>query len=174
MRGYRLIPVLVLAAIVLLASYALAGEDEGTKELTMGDHISVHIDNSEGGALEITIEAEVIEGFNVNAYLLDEDNYEAYQAGEDFEEWEGYSKEDTDEVDKTFVFASKGNFYVVIDSTATGVNETTTVKYFVSWDNAYDFGFNWLWCIAAAVIVIIITATLAFMHRSGGPDEGPQ
>ncbi len=171
MRNTRIAVALALAMTMFLASYALAGSDEGTKELRAGDHVSVHIDNSDGDALEITVFIEVTEGANINAYFLDEDNYNSYKEGGSFEPWEDYSEEDTDEVDETFVFASEGSFYVVFDTTASG-NETTTAEYEVTWDSAWDLGFNWLWCFAALVVLIIVTTALALAHRSKDLDEG--
>lgn len=171
MRSIRIAVALALATSMLFAGHALAGSDEGTKELRAGDYVSVHIDNSDGDALEITVFIKVKEGANINAYFLDEDNYNSYREGGDFEAWEDYSEEDTDEVDETFVFATEGSFYLVFDTTATG-NETTTAEYEVTWDSAWDLGFNWLWCIVALVVLVIITATLAFMNRSKDADRG--
>ncbi|UCC92716.1 MAG: hypothetical protein JSW25_08640 [Thermoplasmata archaeon] len=173
MRRLVVVGALLVAAMLLLAGFSLAGKDSGTETLDTGDHVAVTIPNGDGDALEVTVDIKVTSGPNVDAYFLDEENYEAYQAGEEFDSYEGYSEDDIDEFDTSFVFATKGKFFVVIESTATEANQTTTVEYKVSWESAYTFGFNWLWCITALFIVIILTAALAFMQMPKRGNEKP-
>jgi len=163
---------MLMAAVVLLASVAMAGEEKGTKTLEMDDYVSVHIDNTDRTTLDILYEVEVEDGVNVNVYLMDSDGFADFEAGLDFKYFKEYSKTDTGDTKKDFIWADEGDFYVVIDSTADNITETTTVKYNVTWDSAYFMGMNWLWCIAVIVIVVIVTAVLAFMKRPGEDEEG--
>lgn len=172
MRRPRLIAAMLMAAIVLLASVAMAGEEEGTETLEMGDYVTVHIDNTEGSTLDILYDVEVEEGVNVNVYFMDADGFADFEASLALKYFKEYSKTDTGDTKKDFIWANKGDYYVVIDSTASEVNVTTTVKYKVTWDSAYFMGGNWLWCIAVIVIVVIVTAVLAFMRRPGEDEEG--
>ncbi len=172
MRIPRLIATMLMAAIVLLASVAMAGEEEGTETLEMGDYVSVHIDNTEGTTLDILYEVEVVDGVNVNVYFMDADDFADFEAFLKPKYFKGYSTTDTADTKKDFIWANKDDFYVVIDSTADNITKTTTVNYKVTWDNAYFMGMNWLWCIAVIVIVVIITAALAFMKRPGEDEEG--
>ena len=174
MRRPRLIAAMLMAAIVLLANVAMAGEEEGTETLEMSDYVSVHIDNTEGDTLDISYEVEVEDGVNVNVYFMDSDGFADFEAFLDFKYFKEYSKTDTGDKKKHFIWANEGDFYVVIDSTADNITKTTTVKYKVTWDNAYFKGMNWLWCIAVIVIVVIITAVLAFMKRPGEDEEGKE
>lgn len=172
MRRSRLIATVLVAAIVLLASGAMAGEEEGTETLEMGDYVSVHIGNSDGTTLDILYDVEVQDGVKVNVYFMDADGFSDFQASLSFEYFEEYSVTDTLDIQKDFIWTNEGDFYVVIDSTASDVNETTTVEYKVTWGDAYFMGMNWIWCIVVIVIVIIITAALAFMKRPVEDKEG--
>lgn len=172
MRRPCLISAMLVAAIVLLASVAMAGEEEGTETLEMGEYVSVHIDNTEGTTLDILYEVEVVDGVNVNVYFMDADDFADFEALLEPKYFKGYSTTDTSDTKKDFIWANKDDLYVVIDSTADNITKTTTVKYKVTWDNAYFMGMNWLWCIAVIVIVVIITAALAFMKRPGEDEEG--
>ncbi len=173
MRRTRLIATMLMAAIVLLASSAMAGEKEGAETLEMEDYVTVHIDNTDGTTLDILYDVEVQDGVKVNVYFMDADGFSDFEAFLPFEYFKEYSVTDTKDIQKDFIWTNKGDFYVVIDSTASDINETTTVEYKVTWGDAYFMGMNWLWCIAVIVIVVIVTAALAFMRKPGEGKELP-
>jgi hypothetical protein len=164
MRSIRLVAVLLLTSLLVITSAAMAGNEGGTETLDMDDFISVHIKNPEGAILRVDFEVEVVDGVNVNVYFMDADGLEDYEAARDFEYHEEFSEEDTDDIGGHFVWDKEGDYYMVIDSSATEANVTSEVEYSVEWESAFSPGFNWLWCIVVIVIIVVITAALAFMR----------
>ncbi|NIP36917.1 MAG: hypothetical protein GWN18_18270 [Thermoplasmata archaeon] len=142
---------------------ALAGREEGTRTIEVGEHAYLEMENVDGSFLRVRYDVEVVDGASVNVYFMDADAFEDYEAGRDFDFFEVYSEEDTDAYDASFVVDKEGKYYLVAETTATAANETSEIEFNIEWESVYEPGFNWLWCISSIIMVIVITAALAFM-----------
>ncbi len=164
MRRAKFVLAVVMVAVLLIPGAALAGKEEGTKTLEVGEHAYLEMENVDGSFLRVRYTVEVVDGANVNVYFMDEDAFEDYEAGRDFDYFEVYSEKDTDAYEARFVVDKEGKYYLVAETTATAANETSDVEFDIEWESVYEPGFNWLWCISVIIIVIVITAALAFMR----------
>jgi hypothetical protein len=141
----------------------LAGKEEGTATLEAGDHAYLEMENEDGSFLRVKYNIEVVDGPNVNVYFMDADAFADYEAGGSFDFFDVYSEEDTDDYRTNFVIDKEGEYFLVAETTSTVANETSEIEFSIEWESVYEPGFNWLWCVAVIVIIVVITGALAFM-----------
>jgi hypothetical protein len=144
---------------------------EGTEDLERLGYLSFVIENEDGQTLEISYDVRVTAGVNVDVYFMDDEGYDDFVANRTFKFYKEYSVIDTGHAKNEWVWAKEGTFHLVIGNPGPAPGDVSTVDYTVEW-TAGPLGFNWLWCIAVFVIIVILTMVLAFMKRRDEEDGG--
>ena len=133
---------LAMVLVLVLAGAANAKKEEGNETIEVGDHISIEIENSGDGDIDVRYFIAVTDGPAIDVFFMDEESYTNYVNEEDFDYFVEYSTLETTYVDKTFVWDELGVFYVVIDNTASGTlppeppeEQNATLRYIVTWED---------------------------------------
>jgi hypothetical protein len=175
MRGARLGAALFLTALVLLPGATSAGEIKDTETLEWGDSVDVHIDNTDGKALEIRYEVSVTEGVPIDVYFVDEEDLQAFKdpEGSNLSYYKVHSTVGVREVVKEFDWDRKGEFYVVIFNPGPTTSDNATVEYEVAWEEkAFDIWNPWCWVTGLVVVVAVFFAYTLLKLRGLPRREG--
>jgi len=165
---YMVIFVLSLIFLALIATPVANAEDintdSGNVTITAEQYWGYHISLPDGGGIKYTIEAEKA----VNAYLLDEENFQKYVSGQSFQYIDAGSSLGNSYVSIQLT-VDPGDYYLIVESSNyETVNFTYDITYGkdveISWLEFFS-GFGGSICLISGIFFILWLFVLIWVYR---------